>query len=100
MKDAKFLDRINAVDPVSHRETSIATTLGVTIAFTAGSLGVIAFLIGLSALGFDGGIVGGNPHLFQQGLSLVAYAIFAGLLVDFLRFLGDLFFGEKNPSSG
>jgi hypothetical protein len=30
----------------------------------------------------------------------VAYAIFAGLLVDFLRFLGDLFFGEKNPSSG
>ena len=36
----------------------------------------------------------------QQGLSLVAYAIFAGLLVDFLRLLGDLFFGEKNPSSG
>lgn len=91
MKVIQLLNRINAFDPVAHRESSLATLLGVTIAFTAGSLAVIAFLLSLSVLGVDGRIVAGNPRLFEQSLLLIGYAIFAGALVDSLRLLGDLF---------
>jgi len=99
MKVIQSFNRMNAAGPAAHRESNIAALLGVTIAFTAGSLGVIAFLVGLSLLGFDGGIVAANSHLFEQSLALVGYAIFAGVLVDGLRFLGDLVW-QKNPDSG
>ena len=99
MKGIQIFDRTNAVGSGPHRASSIATTLGVTIAFTAGSLGVSAFLTGLSLLGFYDGLAGENPHLLEQSLSLVGYAIFAGLLVDSLRLLGDLLW-QKNQDSG
>lgn len=98
MKVIQLFNRINAVRSVPDRDNSLTTMLGVTIAFSAGSLGVFAFLVGLSLLGFEGGIVAGNAHLFEQGLSLVGYAVFAGLLVDCLRFLGDLFWRETSDS--
>ncbi len=94
MKVIQLIDRFNAFDPVAHRESSLVTLLGVTIAFAAGSLAIIAFLLGLSVLEVDGRIIAGNPHLFEQSLLLIGYAIFAGALVDTLRLLGDLFWRQ------
>lgn len=59
--------------------------LGVTIAFCLGAAFMGALLYGLAALGSDFAGHRSPAEWLDQGLSLVAYAVFAGLISDLVR---------------
>ncbi|MFQ5610038.1 MAG: hypothetical protein ACE5F8_07185 [Woeseiaceae bacterium] len=75
-----------------HSQTSLPTMFGVTIAFVLGVTAVTLVLFVISE--FVGNPVAADwsaTNWYQQGLTVIAVGALAGLIVDGLRLLADVF---------
>ena len=70
--------------------SNLYTTFAVTIAFFACSAGVTGLMYGFLALGMTANLPGQVDNWLSQGLTIIALAGGAGLMVDGVRWAASL----------